>query len=372
MEKDIEQGKDFVRPSSLKQAMLCPGSHYMQKGLPETTSEAAEEGTKLHAVLAEGIVKGVLPLEGLTSEQTEAVFACWDVFSEESGRYGEDKTCDAEVHLVLNGGDGEYITEGTADVVIRDKDRVTIVDWKFGREKVAQASENSQVACYAAAAMKTYGVSECRAVIYQPRINSLSFYTFTNADAIARFIGNVNRNATDASLPLSLCPSEEACRYCRAKNSCMAFQRAFNSVTIRPDLSAIDPSRLAHFYEVGQMVKKWIENDLEKAMGAYLDEHGSLEGYEWKEIQGRREVTDIQGLADVVSELCTKGDFIDACSVSLTKLYEKCESTLQSIDKNNGGKGTKKDAKASFEAMTAPFVGRGKPSRRIVRNTKEN
>ena len=39
-------------PSQLYRLYLCPGSHRMAEGLPDTLSEYAEEGTRLHGLVA--------------------------------------------------------------------------------------------------------------------------------------------------------------------------------------------------------------------------------------------------------------------------------------------------------------------------------
>ena len=63
-------------PSSLDRMSLCPGSYFMQQGMPREESENADEGTMLHDRVATG------DLSGLTAEQEEMVRTCLDRLEE--------------------------------------------------------------------------------------------------------------------------------------------------------------------------------------------------------------------------------------------------------------------------------------------------
>lgn len=365
----------FVRPSSLAQCASCPGSFFMESGIPEESSEAAEEGTRLHAALANAVVKGALDTDGFDIEQSVCLQACWDVLQKELDDFPANSdgiNCDAEVPLEIRDKDGQFLTRGTADIVIADNTgRVVIIDWKFGRGEVIEARRNLQLAAYAAGAMQLFHASSCRSVVVQPRLGRVTDFTYTNLNGILDTISGIVKAATEDG-EMVLNPSESTCRYCRAKSCCPAFMRSFRSVervSQLPVLKSLQPEKLAALYTAGQSVKKWIDGELSQAMTKYLDEHGELDGYKWQEVQGRKEVADIQGLADAFGEVLTPAQFRSACKVSLSSLLEVSMPSLQAKCKSEGGKGTKSEAKVFFEKLSESFVVRGKPSRRIVRVT---
>ena len=144
-------------PSKLEQYRICPASYFMQKGLPDTTSAAAEEGTLLHAALAK------FSADGLNSEQTEVFESCVNYLDSLTTGTGNDEII-TELPLTIKDG-SEVLTTGTADVVIYNSDmhEVSIVDWKFGYTPVMSVMNNIQLATYAVGAMQKYGVSTCKA-----------------------------------------------------------------------------------------------------------------------------------------------------------------------------------------------------------------
>ena len=114
--------------------MLCPGSYHMQKGIPEQASEAAAEGTLLHAAVATG------NMDGLTEEQKDLVQQCID-FREKLMRENNMRHYGSEVHLQVFKGP-KLLTEGYADdVLVRYKEgtniveHVIVIDYKFGEKE---------------------------------------------------------------------------------------------------------------------------------------------------------------------------------------------------------------------------------------------
>ena len=183
-------------------------------------------------------------------------------------------------------------------------------------------------------------------------------------------IGEVSRAAMGDTLVLRPCP--EACTYCAAKGVCPAFRRTMTQLAPRDGgLSSLAPADLASLYEKGQMAKKWIDGELAAAMSAYLDEHGELDGWQWQEVQGRREVEDVAGLREVMSEVLSSSDFEKASKLSLSALQEIGVPRIQILAKNGGEKITRTEAKKRFDLLASPYIVRGKPSRRIVRKEEK-
>ena len=363
---------EFIRPSSLQRVYHCPGSWSMCQDIPDTESDAQAEGTLLHERMAFAVVSGILNTEGLDTEQAVALDYCMKCLSDVMAEIGEGAIADPEVPLVLHDGEGGVLTRGTCDCVVRSPDgsRVAIIDWKFGRNEVIDAAKNFQLAAYAGGAMEVYGVSECKAFVCQPRLCRTTSFTFEGLPSVVFAIGEVSRAAMGDTLVLRPCP--EACTYCAAKGVCPAFRRAMTQLAPTDGgLSSLAPADLASLYEKGQMVKKWIDGELAAAMSAYLDEHGELDGWQWQEVQGRREVEDVAGLREAMSEVLSSSDFEKASKLSLSALQEIGVPRIQILARNGGEKITRTEAKKRFDLLASPYIVRGKPSRRIVRKEEK-
>ncbi|MBO4619439.1 MAG: DUF2800 domain-containing protein, partial [Victivallales bacterium] len=238
------------------------------------------------------------------------------------------------------------------------------IDWKFGRVPVPDVSGNLQLAAYALGAMQLTGATRCVAHVFQPRIKAHTCHEFTRPDAIARNIRRVIDRATSGPLVLE---AGEQCRYCKAKAVCPAFKAQTDALAVMRDSTKAltTPETLATYYAKAQIVKRFC-TQVEDAMKAYLDEHGECAGYAYQEVAGRREVSDICGLCFAVSDIITRGEFLECCTASTAQVESLYVDKVCAAASAKGEKLTKKDAKERFEAGAAAFISRAKPTRIVV------
>lgn len=336
----------------------------MQLGMPYETSPEAEEGTMLHDRIAKGG-----NTDGLDVEQAGAVEACME-FLMDAIRDSGLGTATFEQPVEVKRTDGTLLTKGTCDVLLTGKgDTCAVIDWKFGRVPVTDASSNLQLAAYALGAMQLIKAKSCTVHVFQPRIKRHTCHTFTKPEAIAANIDKVIRKATGDPLILN---AGEACRYCKAKGICPAFRRTSDALALVCEnaQALATPETLADYYQKAQIVKRFC-TQVEDAMKAYLDEHGECAGYRYQEIAGKREVNDICGVAFALSDILTNSEFLDCCTASTSKLEALFIEKAVAAASVKGEKLTKKDAKARFEETTKDFIQRGTPTRRIVLKEKE-
>jgi hypothetical protein len=344
-------------PSKLEQFRLCPGSYQMQKGLPDTTSPAAEEGTLLHAAVANNST------EGLNSEQTTAVESCLN--------YLDSITCDGDdvfpeigiklFHLDTN----DLLTEGTADVIkVSRRGELDVIDWKFGYTPVNNVSNNIQLATYAAGAMLKFGFNKCNAHVFQPRIKRFSTYTFTDFNAIVRNVQNIIKNAQSYKIVLNA--TDDSCRYCKARLNCPAFRMKYQKLaasSTKYDLN--NPNILEELYEVSRDVKTFI-NEIENKMKQTIEEQGSCGKYVFDIKDGAREIKNLNRLYSVVKDYLTPQEFNDTCKVTLGKLESALAEKFIAAEAILGNKLTKTDAKKKCYDMLSELVSRGNPTKTIV------
>lgn len=116
---------------------------------------------------------------------------------------------------------------GTADVVILAGNVLHVIDLKYGKGVPVSAEENPQLRLYALGAIEKYRIlfdfDIVSMTIIQPRLGAASTDTMTLAELEA-WAETVVRPAAELAYlgHGEPCPSESACRWCRAKATCRA------------------------------------------------------------------------------------------------------------------------------------------------------
>jgi len=344
-------------PSKLEQFRICPGSYQMQLGIPDQPSEASLEGTILHNRVATGNT------DGLTSEQIDLVEKCNEFLKTIIGGGSivqKEKTFD-----VLD-NDGIILTYGTADVVIVDPtgDDLIAVDWKFGYTPVNDVENNIQLATYAVGAMQKYDRDHCDCWVFQPRIHRKSHHVFTNRAAIIANIKNIIKRAQSDSMVLH--PSEDSCRYCRARLNCPAFRVKFQKLAAsRGDCDLSNISTLETLFDASKSVKSFL-NEIEAAVKNVIEANGRCGKYGFQVSEGSREVKDLNMLYSAVSDLVTPREFNDVCKVTLGKFETLVADKLIAEANAKGEKLSKNSAKQRCYAKIADLITRGTPTKKIV------
>ena len=317
-------------PSKLQQFELCPLSWRLTKDLPDEQTEAAAEGTMLHAAVA-----GVLDeaaREAMTDEQAELVSQCINVLRGEADELKGGVLYERKASL--HSGDGTLLTEGTADaVVLSDNGReATVIDWKFGFGKVIEAANNLQLAAYCAAVAQEFGLAKVKGIIYQPRLHSLTDISYDNGNGL--FVGAVAKaverivarcKAPDAYA----CPGEEQCRYCRARMNCPALKDALVKVADEPaaadpkeSLPALPDRDLSCLYERSLVVSdfcKALQDEIKKRCQANGGECGD---FMLKETSGGYDLPTADKVFELVNGVLTAQEFCGICKTTMTALSD--------------------------------------------------
>jgi hypothetical protein len=191
-------------PSGFKALMLCPAKPAMERGLPDTSSDYADEGTAAHFLAAfslntdtpasdlighrvsvhpDGRTFGHPPACELPPDEGQNVFVvdadmadAVQVYINTVRDYQGDGELLVEQSLPIAHITGEADAEGTGDAVILRDDEIIVIDLKFGRGVEVTAENNPQLMLYGLGALEKYGLlgdfKRVRMVISQPRITS--------------------------------------------------------------------------------------------------------------------------------------------------------------------------------------------------------
>lgn len=349
----------------------CTPSARLEEQFPASSSEYAKEGTLAHAL-------GELQTRFLLNEISEGEFAntkdallrtedgqkFFNAEMDEHARsyaalvkarldVAKDACSDAFCELEVKVDFSKWVPGGfgTADCVIIADDTMEIIDLKYGKGYKVEAEGNPQMRLYALGALTAYedlfDIKKVRMMIFQPRLSNAPSDEITVKELLSWGKTVVKPRAKLADKGEGeYKPSEETCKFCRAKAQCKA--RAEQNLKLfdeSPDLYTITVEEAGQILEKAKDIKAWLK-DLEDLVFNSLLQGDPVPG--WKLVQGRsnRQLP----AEDKVVELMTAAGYDESL------LYERHLLTLTELEKSFGKK-TVGDILGSF--ITKP---EGKPA----------
>lgn len=230
----------------------CPASIRLESALPYTSSKFADEGTAAHEVGSWCLINNAMPdqyplpaveVNGVQWPVTNDMKNHVSTYIEEvRGRVG---TGSLLVEQKVNYSTWIDVEDsfGTSDSVILHDDRIEIVDLKYGMGVRVDATENEQLLLYALGALYEYEMlgdfKTVTTTIVQPRLNHVSDFEISVDDlkAFGERMQVAARRAMDVyeattpPKPEDFKPSEDACRFCKAKATCPALYQEVETET---------------------------------------------------------------------------------------------------------------------------------------------
>jgi hypothetical protein len=241
--------RSITSPSNLLRRQKCPGSARMEQGFAEESTPDSEEGRLLHKACA---TEELSTVQGEQRDTVERALRLRDEALEIVFGSASPDDCEFAIEKPLAFGTAKSgeLFRGAADFVAIGEKRALIVDYKFGRLPVEPAADNLQLAAYASMLAHTEGFSGAVFVaLVRPRApggQALTMADYTHAEILDAT--QAIQSIYDASnrLDARLAPSEDACRYCRAKLNCPALNASVKTLAITPrdTLLTLPPARL--------------------------------------------------------------------------------------------------------------------------------
>jgi len=311
-------GHAKLSPSAGERWLVCSVAPEREAQFPDTTNDAAEEGTAAHA-LAEVCLKAGISAHAPTMPKgyekwDNYEFRCYVQEYLDLVRSKMTATSTLFVEQKLNILP-EFEIWGTADAVIVDGHTLKIVDLKFGRGVLVDADDNAQLGLYGWGGFDTLAwlasedIQFIEVTICQPRRNNVVSKVFT-ADELTAWIKEQIPKARAAFRGSGEAVPGAHCKWCRARNVCK--ERAeYNLATAAfdfdmvadPECQPADPTQLTEEQLVAifkrlPTLEKWMK-DIETHVAALAKDH-PVEGLKWVAGRNMRYITDQTAAASML------------------------------------------------------------------------
>lgn len=329
---------------------VCTPSARLEEKFPKKSSEYAEEGTAAHA-LAELVARyylGELPemdYENRRDELAKGTYynaemqECANDYGRlvlETFKAAQERSEDAFVELEARVDFSKYVKDGfgTGDCIIVADKMLEIIDFKYGKGVRVEAAGNPQMKLYAIGALLKYNtlfdIDTVRMTIFQPRLPGEQSSDEITVDELTEWAEKFIKPRAKLAYKGEgeFAPSEETCKFCRAKEQCKA--RAEYNLKLfdeAPDALLITPGEAGHILEKAKDIRAWLE-DLEKLVSTTLLNGTPVTG--WKLVEGRsnRRFTDELKVAEAMK----------AAGYDEALLYKRELITLTQMEKDFGKK----------------------------------
>jgi hypothetical protein len=286
----------------------CTPSARLELQFPKKSSAYADEGTAAHELceLAARHQLGEIKQKAYESKLAKLakgqyynaeMLECavdYGQYISETVKAARDLCPDAIVELEVKSLDfSEWAPEGfgTGDCIIVADDLLEIIDFKYGKGVRVEAEGNAQMRLYALGAIKLYGelydIKRVRMSIIQPRINREPSTDEIDVTELLDWAENYvkPRAALAYDGEGEFNPSDETCKFCRAKEQCKA--RADKNLALfddAPDSLLITLEEAGEILEKAADMRAWL-TDLENLVMRSLFEGKPVDG--WKLVEGR-------------------------------------------------------------------------------------
>ncbi|MCO5285183.1 MAG: DUF2800 domain-containing protein [Chitinophagaceae bacterium] len=320
-----EKAHALLGPSGASRWLACTPSARLEEQFPDTTSEAAAEGTAAHA-LCELMLRHSLKeiqdakykrelaqlqqskyYDGAMKEHAEDYVVFVLERLAEARQHTPDALLEVEVKLDLT----EYVPDGfgTGDAVIIADGTLDLIDMKYGKGVEVSAIENKQMMLYGLGALLKYGymygVDTVRMTIFQPRISNYSSWEMKASDLLQWAANVLKPRAAMAFKGEGEYVVGPHCLFCRAKALCKAYadhQLAIDKYQMQhPDL--LTDEAVSDVLDRAKDFTSWIKAVEDYALNAAVKDGKKWPGYKLVEGRSVRKITDEESAVKALKAL---------------------------------------------------------------------
>lgn len=346
----------------------CTPSAQLELQFPQSTSEYAEEGTAAHELCELTARYWLGEISEAEYENQRDELAKGKYYNAEMQECANDyakfvaektaaarETCeDAFTALEVRVDFSKYVKDGfgTGDCIIVSDNALEIIDFKYGKGVRVEAAGNPQMKLYALGAYLEYNtlfdIASVRMTIFQPRLSGAQSSDEITVKELLEWAEKYVKPRAKLAYKGEgeFAPSEEVCKFCRAKAQCKA--RADKNLKLfdeAPDVLLLTPENAGKILEQAGDIQSWLA-DLESLVSSTLLAGQPVEG--WKMVEGRSNRRFTDELKVVAA--------MKAAGYDESLLYERKLITLTQMEKDFGKKAV---AETLGELIVKP---QGKPT----------
>lgn len=312
----------LLSPSSAHRWLECTPSARLEEGFPDTSSEAAAEGTHAHA-LAELEIKEELGLISV-KEYVDA----WDKLAANDFYCGEmQEHCDEFASYIIEkyneAGKGafiflerkldfsKYVPEGfgTGDVTIIANKVLDIIDFKYGKGVPVSCENNKQMMLYAVGALIgfdfLYEIEEVRMTIYQPRLDNISTFSLPVSELMEWAEKELKPLADLAFAGEGEFRPGDHCRFCKARPVCKALAE-HNMEIAKYDFknpNLLDVADVAKILTRASDITKWLTDVSDYALDQAVNKEVHFPGFKIVEGRSNRKYDNEKAIIETLSQM---------------------------------------------------------------------
>ena len=354
----------------------CTPSAQLELQFPQSTSEYAEEGTAAHELCELTARYWLGEISEAEYENQRDELAKGKYYNAEMQECANDyakfvaektaaarETCeDAFTALEVRVDFSKYVKDGfgTGDCIIVSDNVLEIIDFKYGKGVRVEAAGNPQMKLYALGAYLEYNtlfdIDSVRMTIFQPRLSGVQSSDEITVKELLEWAEKYVKPRAKLAYKGEgeFAPSEEVCKFCRAKAQCKA--RADKNLKLfdeAPDVLLLTPEDAGKILEQAGDIQSWLA-DLESLVSFTLLAGQPVEG--WKMVEGRSN----RRFADELKVV----DAMKAAGYDESLLYERKLITLTQMEKDFGKKAV---AETLGELIVKP---QGKPTLALAKDKR--
>ena len=313
----------MLGPSGAHRWLTCTPSARMEKGIPDTGSRFAQEGTLAHHIgelLLRQQWEGADIAAGLEAARADPMYSGemgeymegYAAFVEERMAEAKSRCNDPRIFIEQRVSFEDYIPEsfGTADCLILSDGLLDVIDLKYGQGVPVSAEGNPQMRIYGLgcflALSFAYDIDAIRMTIYQPRIDNISAATMTREELLAWAETELKPRAALAwEGKGEFCPGDETCRWCRAAPICRA-HRDYQMAIAREDFADppyMDPEEISDVLKRLPSLLAWADSVKAYALDAAINLGDHFPGFKVVEGRSNRRYTDEEAIAKALRKV---------------------------------------------------------------------
>lgn len=312
----------LLSPSSASRWLACTPSARLEQSFPDTSGEAAREGTLAHAI-GENILRMYFSdsypeklLEERKALENDPLFTndmlnhahAYASYVIEQFEEIKKRTKDAVLMIEAKLDLTEHVPEGfgTGDAVIIGDGILHIIDLKYGKGVPVSCVNNKQMKLYALGAVTAYDymydLREIRMTIYQPRLDNISTDQILLEDLLTWAMDELKPKAKMAFQGIGEFVAGDHCRFCKAKAQCR--ELADHNLEVAKydfkDSALLTPDEIADILTRADDFTKWISTVEDYALKAAIEQGIKFPGFKLVEGRSNRTYSDSQAVADTL------------------------------------------------------------------------